>query len=418
MQTRARLMQTGMSDQRPQKGPLHEAVQRPGDRPQHRVVHLAWLHSAWFGYIASLLLVGVVLLVEKIVQLFLSTPLFTSAPFALVSVLVGLIWGLGPALFSIAIGLFVYLEFLSPGLMTPNVGRDALMVAPFIFLQTVAVATAIQFEVARRRILADQQVIQAYARELEAANQRLVQVNEQLERANYLKDYVILRSSHELRTPITTILGRTQLILSRLNRSGETPENWSALRQYLEIVEVHAQNLRILIDDLFDLSSVHSGQYPLRLTQCDLGSLCRVDIEDQQAFSDRSIELELLSDSLLIQADDKRLVQVLVNLVNNAVKYSSENTTIHVRVRLEHTHVILEVHNESTALSQEQLEQIFEPFYRTLDAENSPVKGWGLGLAISKEIVERHGGQIWAESSEGKGITFFVKLPISQDNPA
>ncbi len=166
-------MEKRISGQRLQEGPLRESSQRPGDRAQHRVVSLSWLHSAWFGYIASLLLVGVVLLVEKIVQLFLSTPLFTSAPFALVSVLVGLIWGLGPALFSIAIGLFVYLEFLSPGLMTPNVGRDALMVAPFIFLQTVAVATAIQFEVARRRILADQQVIQAYARELEAANQRL-----------------------------------------------------------------------------------------------------------------------------------------------------------------------------------------------------------------------------------------------------
>ena len=405
-------MQTGMSDQRPQKGPLHEAVQRPGDRPQHRVVHLAWLHSAWFGYIASLLLVGVVLLVEKIVQLFLSTPLFTSAPFALVSVLVGLIWGLGPALFSIAIGLFVYLEFLSPGLMTPNVGRDALMVAPFIFLQTVAVATAIQFEVARRRLLAAQHVTQAYARALEAANQRLVQANEQLERANYLKDYVITRSSHELRTPITTILGRTQLILSRLNRSGETPENWSALRKHLGIVVVQAQRLRALIDDLFDLSSVRSGEVPLRLAPCDFGSLCRAVIEDEQALSDRSIELELPAACLLLQADEKRLTQVLVNLVDNAVKYSPEHSVIHARVCAGDAHVIFQVQNEGTVLSPTQLEQLFKPFYRTLDAETSPVKGWGLGLSISKEIVERHGGQIWAESSEGKGITFFVRLPL------
>lgn len=405
-------MEKRISGQRLQEGPLRESSQRPGDRAQHRVVSLSWLHSAWFGYLASLLLVGVVLLVEKIVQLFLSTPLFTSAPFALESVLVGLIWGLGPALFSIAIGLFVYLEFLSPGLMTPNVGRDALMIAPFIFLQTVAVATAIQFEGARRRILADQQVIQAYARELEAANQRLVQVNEQLERANYLKDYVITRSSHELRTPITTILGRTQLILSRLNRSGETPENWSALRKHLQIVVVQAQRLRALIDDLFDLSSVRSGEVPLRLAPCDIGSLCRAVIEDEQALSDRSIELELPAACLLLQADEKRLTQVLVNLVNNAVKYSPEHTVIHARVRAEDAHVIFQVRNEGTVLSPTQLEDLFKPFYRTLDAETSPVKGWGLGLSISKEIVERHGGQIWAESSEGKGITFFVRLPL------
>jgi signal transduction histidine kinase len=404
-------MQTKMSDQRPQKGSLHE-------HSQHPVVLLFWLRSAWFGYVAGLLLVGTMVLFDKLIDFVTSSPIFDAAPFALVSVVVALIWGLSPALFTIVIGLIVIAEFISPGLLTPNMGKDAAILAPFVVLQIAAVATAICFEVARRRILAARQMTQAYAQELEAANQRLIHVNEQLERANYLKDYVILRSSHELRTPMTTILGRTQQALYRLNRSGETPENWSALRQYLEIVEVHAQNLRILIDDLFDLSSVHSGQYPLRLTQCDLGSLCRDVIEDQQAFSDRSIELELPSDSLLIQADDKRLVQVLVNLVNNAVKYSPENTTIHVRVRLEHAYVILQVHNESTALSQEQLEQIFEPFYRTQDAENSPIKGWGLGLAISKEIVERHGGQIWAESSEGKGITFFVKLPISQDNPS
>jgi signal transduction histidine kinase len=228
---------------------------------------------------------------------------------------------------------------------------------------------------------------------------------------------VILRSARELRTPTTTILGRAQLALHRLNKSGETPENWSVLRQYFEIIEVQTQNLRVLIEELFDLSSVRAGQYPLRLTQCDLGRLCRDVIQDQQAVSARSIELELPSELLLLQADDKRLTQVLVNLVNNAVKYSPAQTTIHVGVRPEQAHVILEVHNEGKALSQAQLEHIFEPFYRTLDAENSPIKGWGLGLAISKEIVERHGGQIWAESSEGKGITFFVKLPISQDNP-
>ncbi len=405
-------MQTGMSDQRPQKGPLHEAVQRPEDRPQHRVVPLAWLHSAWFGYIASLLLIGAMLPLDKIVDYFSPSPIFDSAPFGLISVLVALIWGLGPALFTIAMGLIAIVELISPGLITPNIGKDTAILAPFVILQIVAVAVAIYFEVARRRILAARQMTQTYARELEAANQRLVQVNEQLERANYLKDYVITRSSHELRTPITTILGRTQLILSRLNRSGETPENWSALRKHLQIVVVQAQRLRALIDDLFDLSSVRSGEVPLRLAPCDFGSLCRAVIEDEQALSDRSIELELPAACLLLQADEKRLTQVLVNLVNNAVKYSPEHSVIHARVCTADAYAIFQVQNEGTVLSPTQLEQLFKPFYRTLDAETSPVKGWGLGLSISKEIVERHGGQIWAESSVEKGITFFVRLPL------
>ena len=388
-----------------------------GQRPQHPVVRFSWLRSVWFGFVASLLLVGAIVRLDMMYDYISSTSIFDTAPLGLASVVVALLWGLRPALFTIVLGLIAIATFISPGLLTSNIGMDIAILAPFVVLQILAVAIAIRVELARKRILAAQQVSQAYAQELGTANQRLVQANEQLERANYLKDYVILRSSHELRTPMTTILGRTQLALYRLNKWGETPENWSALRQYLEIIEAHAQNLRILIDDLFDLSSVRSGQFPLRLTQCDLGSLCRDVIQDQQAFSDCSIELELPSDSLLIQADDQRLAQVLVNLVNNAVKYSPEQTPIHVRVRREHAYVIVEVHNESKALSQAELEHIFEPFYRTLDAENSPVKGWGLGLTISKEIVERHGGQTWAESSEGKGITFFVKLPISQDNP-
>jgi signal transduction histidine kinase len=312
-------MQTRMSDQGPQEGPLHEPAQRPGDRPQHQIVHLSWLRSAWFGYVASLLLVGAMLPLDNIVDYFSPSPIFDSAPFGLVSVLVALIWGFGPALFTIAMGLIAIVELISPGLMMSNIGKDIAMLAPFGVLQIVAVAIAIQFEGARRRILADQQVIQEYARELEAANQRLVQVNEQLERANYLKDYVITRSSHELRTPITTILGRTQLILSRLNRSGETSENWSALRKHLEIVVVQAQRLRALIDDLFDLSSVRSGEVPLRLAPCDFGSLCRAVIEDEQALSDRSLELELPAACLLLQADEKRLTQVLVNLVQTII---------------------------------------------------------------------------------------------------
>jgi signal transduction histidine kinase len=397
-------MQTRMSGRRPQKGPLQEPS-------QHRVVLLSWLRSTWFGYIAGLLLASAIVRVDSMYDYISSTiSTFDAAPFGLASVVVALLWGLRPALFTIALGVIAIATFVAPGIITPNIGKDIVVFAPFVLLQILAVAIAIRIEAAQRRILAAQQMMQAYAQELEAANARLVQVNEQLERANYLKDYVVVRSSHELRTPMTTILGRTQLALHRLNRSGETPENWLAVRQYLEIIEVHAQRLGALINDLFDLSSIRLGEFPLQKTQCDLARLCREVIKEEQAFSGRTIDLELPSEPVLLQADDKRLTQVLMNLVDNAVKYSPENTPIHVRVRPEPSHVILEVHNEGPALTQAQLEHIFEPFYRTLDAEASPVKGWGLGLTITKEIVERHGGQIWVESSEGKGITFFVRL--------
>src|SRR5260221_11601804 len=240
-------MQTRMSDQRPQKRSLQE-------RSQHPVVLLSWLRSAWFGYVAGLLLVAAMARLENMDQLVPAVPLFVGAPFGLVSVLVALLWGWRPALFTIAVGLVAIAEFVSRGLLTPNIGKDTVMAAPCAAMQLVSARVAIRFETARRRVLAAQQKTQTYAQELEAANQRLVQANEQLERANYLKDYVVLRSSHELRTPLTMILGQTQMALRRLNRSGETPENWSALREYLGIVEAHGLNLRMLIEDLFDQS--------------------------------------------------------------------------------------------------------------------------------------------------------------------
>ena len=142
-----------------------------------------------------------------------TAPLFTSAPFGLVSILVALLWGLRPALFAIAIGLIAIATFITrPGLLTSNIGWDIAIFAPFVAMQLVAVGVAFRFESARRHILAAQQRTQTYAQELEAANQKLVQANEQLERANYLKDYVILRSSHELRTPMTMILGRSRIL--------------------------------------------------------------------------------------------------------------------------------------------------------------------------------------------------------------
>ena len=398
-------MQTKIGSQRPQKGSLQE-------HSQYRVVLLSWLHSSWFGYIASLLLTVAMVYGDKLYDYISSMSIFDAAPFGMASILVALIWGLRPALFAIVVGLITIVIFIAPIMVTRSIARDIVVLAPFALVQCLAVVVAMRFEAAKRRILAARQTTQRYAQELEVANQRLVQANEQLERANYLKDYVIVRSSHELRTPMTTILGRTQLALYRLNRAGETPENWLSLRQYLEIIEIHAQRLAALINDLFDLSSIRLGQLSLQKIQCDLASVCCEVVKDEQASSGRSVELGLPAEPLLLQADEKRLTQVLVNLMDNAVKYSAENTPIHVRARREDSHVILEVHNEGAALTQAQLEHIFEPFYRTLDTEASPVKGWGLGLTIAREIVEQHSGQIWAESSEAKGITFFVKLPV------
>src|SRR5258708_5223464 len=129
-------MHTRTSDQRLQKESLQEHSQYP-------VVFLSWLRSAWFGYAAGLLLVGAMVLLDKTYDYISAISMFDAAPFGLVSVLVALLWGLRPALFAIAIGLIAIVIFLSPGVLTSNVGEDIAIFAPFVAMQSLAVATAI-----------------------------------------------------------------------------------------------------------------------------------------------------------------------------------------------------------------------------------------------------------------------------------
>jgi signal transduction histidine kinase len=403
---REEAMQETNADQHLETVSLHEHSQDNRDRYRDTRRALLWLHSPWWGYLCSLLLVGTLLLLDKIDPYLPGAPLFIGTPFALVSVVVGLIWGVAPALFAIMLGVFAIAEFISPGIFTLNIGQDILVDGPFIALQLVAVMIAFRFESSQRHLLTAQRETQAYAQELEATNQALAQ-------ANRLKDHFITRASHELRTPLTTIQGQAQLALRRLNKQQATAIEPQSVQKPFENIAKKAGYMKVLIDDLMILSGLHSETMPLHLSSCDFKNVCYEAIEDQREFSDRPFELQFPSDPMIIQADYGRFLQVVTNLVENAVKYSPENSTIHMGMCQEDSRVILQVHNSGPALSQEQQRRLFEPFYRTSDAEDSSIPGWGLGLAICKEIVERHSGQIYVQSSEEEGTTFFVQLQIS-----
>lgn len=361
------------------------------------------------GYIAAFIFVGGLLAVEKLDPYVSQIPLFIGAPFGLVAILIALIWGIGPAVVALALGLVVLATFIQPGLFTGDFLRDGLIVAPFLILEGVAIAAVLRLERERRAVLQAHQ-------ELEHEHEQALQSHKQLERASALKDYVLTRAAHELRTPLTTILGRTQLLTSRLEKSGETPENWAAVEKYVGLVEVRALHLRSLIDSLFELSRVHNEELSTPLPLCDLQSLCCDAIEELQTQTGRVIRLDFPPNAITLPADDKRLFQALANVLGNAIKYSEANTPIDVHVNSDSTSVTLQIHNECPALDQAQLEQLFLPFYRVPAVEYSAIPGWGLGLPTSKEIVERHKGQIWAESSNGNGLSVFIKLPMQADN--
>lgn len=338
-------------------------------------------------------------------RFFVTEPLFVWAPFCLTVVMVGFLWGTGPALLTMTLAILAinYVVIPQYDLLTLDIWNDITLLGPFVFVQILIVLLAARNAAHYRRLLAAKQEIQAYAQSLEATNR-------QLERVNRLKDYFFMRAAHELRTPLTTILGEAQFALRRMNKAEKTATNIAVWRGHFENIEVRAHGLHSLVEDLIELYSLRSEETQLKLIACDMRDLCIEVIEEQRTLSGRQIELELPPEPAIIQADYERFRQVIVNIVDNAVKYAPENTTIQVRVREECVHVIIEIHNDDSELSQEQQERIFEPFYRTPAAEAS-FKGWGLGLTISKECVMRHGGRIWVESAEKRGVTFFVELP-------
>lgn len=379
---------------------------------KRNLARLPWWRQPPVGSIVTFPLVGLGLLIPIGLQRLGIENAFLDTPFVLVTLIIALIWGTEPAVLSILLGTLAFdIYFLPPVGSLVHDWHALLQLIPFVLAEIIIVVLAAQRERGRRQILLARQELEAYAGEFERANQ-------ELEQANMLKDHFLSMASHELKTPITSIRGQAQLGMLRLTKQAELPAELAPLRTALERIEHQTHRLNSLVDDLLDLSILRSGKMTLRSTRCDVGEMCREVITEQQSLSSRSIGLELPASPVVLQADGERLSQVVTNLVTNAIKYSPENSSVQVRIRQTKQPALIQVHNEGSTIPQEQQANIFEPFYRTPDAQSSSKKGWGLGLAISKQIVERHGGRIRVESSKGKGVTFSIELPLFLDEPS
>ncbi len=378
------------------------------DRAKLRKTYIAqsprWRHPV-IGYLLCPFIVALDMLTILLLQKMLG-PLHFSGSFLILAVLfTALLWGAGPAIFAIVLStLLLDYYFITPiGQLFVRTWTDASQLLPFVISGlTIALITA-QRERARLKALLTEQELQAYADELEVANKKL-------EDANETKDRFLSIASHELKTPITTIRGLAQLMMRRLAKQRDP--DMEEIGTTLNKINDQAQRLTTLIDDLMDVSSIRAGKVELHRRKCDLNDVCREVIEDQRLLSGRVITLDESSEPVKLQVDDGRLAQVFVNLIGNAVKYSSEESPVEVGIGKQNHSALVRVRDHGKGIPRDQQERIFEAFYRAPDAQTSSKQGLGLGLAISKDIVERHEGRIWCESEPGQGSTFFVELPL------
>ena len=229
-----------------------------------------------------------------------------------------------------------------------------------------------------------------------------------------IKDHFLVMASHELKTPMTTIVGHAQFMLRRLARMPELSNDLLVIRSGLESINGQAHRLNTMIDDLLDLYNIRAGKVPLHMASCNLIAIYREVVAEQSLLSGRTIEMEAPLEPVTLQADSDRLYQVAVNLISNALKYSPKDTPVKVLVDQRRDIGIVEVIDSGRGIPKDQQTHIFEPFYRSPEVQTTSTSGMGLGLAICKDIVEHHDGRISCRSRMGKGSTFIVELPLKQ----
>jgi signal transduction histidine kinase len=213
---------------------------------------------------------------------------------------------------------------------------------------------------------------------------------------------------HELKTPLTSLKGYTQLLGKQLKNNEQTSKLANRL-------DGQINRLTGLIDDLRDVTRIESGNFKFRESAFALDSLVEDIIEGVQLTTQTHAILKEGEINQLIWGDRERIGQVLTNLLTNAVKYAPDSNTVWVKVSKNEETVTVGVQDRGPGIPREQQAKIFEPFYRLERAQRSSASGLGLGLYIAAEILKQQGGQIWLESEEGQGTTFFFRLPIQQE---
>lgn len=224
-----------------------------------------------------------------------------------------------------------------------------------------------------------------------------------------LKDEFISVVSHELRTPLTSIRGSLGLLAS--GALGELPERGASM---LKIAASNTDRLVRLVNDILDLERIASGRAVMDIRDTPASQMLEAAIEAVRGSAERaSVTLELECDDTEVRVDSDRIVQVLVNLLGNAIKFSSDGDTVTLQASGEDDYFHIRVIDNGRGIPADHLERIFDRFEQ-VDASDARQKGGtGLGLAIARSIVDLHGGTIWAESEVGSGTTFHVRLPLS-----
>lgn len=214
--------------------------------------------------------------------------------------------------------------------------------------------------------------------------------------------------SHELKTPLTSIIAAAGLLAEELETSADQSH-----QKLIQTIIHNAGALETRLAELLDIVKSGSGKLQLQVEPVDIKSLILgtcLQMTPMLRGKRQKLNTEIPDSLPIIRGDGPRLEQVMLNLMTNAAKFTPEDGTILVRVRTENASLIIDVQDNGIGISSEAIPRLFKPYSR-LDSDRQRHQGLGLGLALAKQVVELHGGKIWVQSEPGKGSTFSFSLP-------
>lgn len=248
-----------------------------------------------------------------------------------------------------------------------------------------------------------QQRIENATKELRSSNVRLLQLDK-------AKDEFVGMASHQLRTPLTSVKGYISMVLE-----GDAGDITATQRQFLDEAYASSERMVHLIEDFLNVSRIQNGKFIIDKHPTDLSKVVSQEIEGLEP-SAKSRELKFVykkpKNFPMIDIDESKIRQVIMNFADNALYYSHENTAININLSAAHNDIIFTVKDAGIGVPVEEQEQLFSKFYRASNARKQRPDGTGVGLYLAKTVIDAHGGKIIFESVEGKGSTFGFSLPI------
>jgi signal transduction histidine kinase len=303
---------------------------------------------------------------------------------------------LGALLTAPAVLLIQKMRELPPPVVPAIIGGTTISV--LVILRLLGILRALEVIRVRERVA---------RADAEQAQRLLEAQNERLREADRMKDEFVALISHDLRTPLTSIMGYIELTLDEQLE----PDT----RSYLEVVSRSSQRLLRLVDDLLFVARLQSGRLELMPTRLDLNEVAEQAAQEARARAEaKDLRLVVQRDGpVQVEADRGRVFQLLDNLVSNAIKFTPDGGTVEIRVGGGDA-AVLEVCDTGMGFSEAEAARVFERFYRTETAVERQVPGTGLGLFIAYAITDAHGGRISAHPRDGGGAVFRVELPLAE----